>query len=172
MKRHCGYSNSYKGKYLIRVGLYSSLVFSIVITAGSIAVCRQTSHYWRSTWEFFILIQGQQEERVTLGLAWASETSKPAPSDTFFNKATPTPTRLYLLIEPLPMSLWGGGAAAAFSFNSPQWVCWLQRQKQREALLMDSVCYPLSGLAHTRHRHLLFIFLWAHYCHIWLSYQV
>jgi hypothetical protein len=43
--------------------------------------CRQTL-CWRRSWEFYIWIGRQQEERVTLGLARGSESSKPAPSDT------------------------------------------------------------------------------------------
>ena len=70
---------------------------------------------WRSNWEFYIWIQ-KKEERVTLGLAWASETSKPAPKDTLPPiKDIPTPTRPHLLIVSCPMSL-----GEPFSFKPPQ----------------------------------------------------
>jgi hypothetical protein len=45
-------------------------------------------------------LAGKQEESIRLGLAWASETSTPASSDTL------PPTRPHLLIVPFPMCIW------------------------------------------------------------------
>lgn len=49
--------------------------------AESMVLCRQT-WCWGGSREFYIQICGQQKERITLGLASASEASKPATSDT------------------------------------------------------------------------------------------
>lgn len=54
---------------------------------------RLEAWFWRSSWEFYSLTCGQQEERVTRGLAWASETLTPT-SDTL----SPTNPRLSILI--------------------------------------------------------------------------
>ena len=45
VKRHHDHSNSYKGKHLVEVLLTVSEVQSIIIMAGSMAVCRQTCLY-------------------------------------------------------------------------------------------------------------------------------
>jgi hypothetical protein len=76
VKRHYNHSSSFKGKYLT-----SSEIWSVIIMVGIMAVCRQIWS-WRQSQEFYILTHRQQEERMTLGLAQASETSKPTPSDT------------------------------------------------------------------------------------------
>jgi hypothetical protein len=66
--------------------------------SGSMATCDRLC--WRRSQEFYIWISRQQEGRVTLGLAWALETSKPISSDTLL------PTRPHSIV-PLPMNLWG-----------------------------------------------------------------
>lgn len=89
-----------------------SEVYSIIFIIGSVMACRHT-WCWKKMWEFYFWILRQQKENGTLSVAWASETSKLAPRDTFlltrhisFNKATSTTTGSYLLIVSLPMGLW------------------------------------------------------------------
>lgn len=53
----------------------------IIIIVGSMAACRKT-WYWKSSWESYIQIRRDQEERGTVGLAWASETQS-LPSVTY-----------------------------------------------------------------------------------------
>ena len=71
-------------------------------------VAHRQAWCWERIQNFFIWISSQQENKA-LGLAWTSETSKPAPSDTF------PPTRPDILIMPCPMGLWD-----PFSFKPPQ----------------------------------------------------
>lgn len=49
----------------------------------------------------YIWVSRQKEEKATLDLAWAFETSKSIP-ETNFNKTIPTLTRPYLLIVSMP----------------------------------------------------------------------
>lgn len=54
-------------------------------------------------WESYIQQASGSHLSVTMREAWAEETLKPMPTGThFFNKATPTSIRSYLLIMPLP----------------------------------------------------------------------
>jgi hypothetical protein len=57
VKRHHDQGNSYKRKHLIGAGLQS-----IVILAGSMAVYRQIQ-CWKSSWELYVWIHGQQQVR-------------------------------------------------------------------------------------------------------------
>ena len=72
--------------------------------------CRQP-WWWRRSWELYIWIGRQQEDRVMLGLAWAFQTSKKLTSS---DKISPNPTRTHLLIVQLPMNPWD-----TFSFKPP-----------------------------------------------------
>lgn len=57
--------------------------------AGNMATHKQTRR-WRRSREFYILIY-LQREKVTLGLAWALETSKPTLPVTHFLQQGHTP---------------------------------------------------------------------------------
>lgn len=69
-------AGTFKGRYVTGAGLH----FKSWVHYNQCRKHRQT-WCWRDG-EFYIWIYRQQEERVTLGLAWASETSKSSSSDT------------------------------------------------------------------------------------------
>lgn len=79
VKRQHEHSNSHNENISLEL-VCSSEVYSTVIMVGSVLTSRQTCN-WQSSWEFYVWIGRQQEEWVTLSLAWASQTSKPNLSD-------------------------------------------------------------------------------------------
>lgn len=84
-KRHHDYGNSYKRKHLIG----DSLCFrGLVHYYGRKHGGKQGDMVLDRLWEFYIHISRHQEERVTLALAWASETSKCSPSNMLIPSAT------------------------------------------------------------------------------------
>jgi hypothetical protein len=77
---------------------------------GSMVACRRHEKALR-----ILLLDQQTAGRVTW--AWLEQLTpqSPTPVTHFLQQATPTPTRPYLLIVPLPIGLW-----APFSFKPQQ----------------------------------------------------
>ena len=75
-------------------------VQSIIIKGGSMAASRQT-RCWRS-WEFYILFQRQLGKDWHLRQLKGNSQIPPLQEHTSSKKITPTPTRSYLQIVPLP----------------------------------------------------------------------
>lgn len=94
----------------------------------------------QETWWHCRRICKRQKENAILGMAWASETSEPTPSDTSFLSASPTQTRPDLPVVPLPKSLRG-----SFSFTPPMVVCLLSEC----SMLLWMLLKALAASKHT-----------------------
>lgn len=95
---HHGHGSSYRGKHWIGAGLE----FRGNPLWSWREACQYTGRH----------DAGERKETESMGLAWASETSEPALSDTL------SPTRPRLLIVPRPMGLGPGGPFSSKPLHS------------------------------------------------------
>ena len=133
-----------------------SEVQSIIVMVGSMAECRQI---WccRGSWEFYIQICRQQEERETLGLAWVFEILKLTLSDALL------PTRPHLLVL--------SNSACGNHFNSDHHslLLFLSHPLSSPSIAQAGLNYPSSGKSPpstiwetTPPQLLVKLFVWVH----------
>ena len=134
MKRH--YVHSKPWRKTLNWGWCTDLeVYPSIVMLGNIVVSRQTLSR-----EFYTGVCRQQEWEWFRAWLEHMKSQSPPPVTHFPNKATPTATKPYLWILPLPKSLWGpfSSKPPGFYIVMPLWMCSSWEWTRRKRLWLNS----------------------------------